>query len=446
MLERESYINEKIDIDYIVKSKNSSLAFGLVAVVFLLLHANSKMQFGFAILSIFIVILSVLRIHNVRRFLNNQISRDIATRNVSISGLINGLLWSAIGFISLMMIDELSINVMITFIILLAFISGSVVTLSSKKKILIFFNIIMLTPIAYYALMLIVKTGSKEGYFLLAFSCIKFLYVLKQSKVISSELRRRICIEFDLIKSLEELAVSKTTLEQESIKTFHASRLSSLGEMAGGVAHEINNPLTIIQGLSNKILNDDLTIDPIVREKLAKIHSASERIAKIVKGMKLISSKNDRLEHESVSIDKILEISTALFEERLKNERISFECVNLSNPVCKCNSLQVSQIIINLLSNAVDAINSSEDEKFIKLFVDVFGENLHIRVINSGPLLSSEVARKMFEPFFSTKSLGKGTGLGLSISQTLAQSNGGSLDYEPYEGHISFVLRLKIAS
>ena len=245
-------------------------------------------------------------------------------------------------------------------------------------------------------------------------------------------------------KSLEEVALSKKNLEEESIKTFHASRLSSLGEMAGGVAHEINNPLTIIQGMSKSIMNhSELTIDEDIRAKLVKINNASDRIAKIVKGMKIISSKNDQIIHEVIKVNKVLEISLGLFEERFKSENIDFKLEGLDNPSILCNPLQISQIIINLITNALDAIEK-EGQNYLRVKVteDRRNRTVDIRIINSGPLIESEVSAKIFEPFYSTKSLGKGTGLGLSISQTLAHSNSGELSYEPYEGKVCFKIHM----
>lgn len=444
-MDRENYIIEKVEIDYIIKSKNSALAFGLVAFVFLFLHSASPYKNLMIIITALVMLISVHRILNVKNFFDKKVSRTKAAQIVSYTVILNGALWSALGFLSFMSYPELSINIIITLILILAFISGSIVTISSKRSVLIFYNLLLLAPIAFYSVWITIKTGEMQGLVLLVLNGINLFYTLKQSEVVCSELRRRISGEFDLKKSLDELEQSKKTLEEESVKTFHASRLSSLGEMAGGVAHEINNPLTIIQGLSNTMLKDSPTMDPEFVKKLTKIHSASERIAKIVKGMKLISSKNDKIEHERVHLDKIFEISLGLFEERLKNEKIDFTLINPDNPAIICNPLQVSQIFINLLSNAVDALQKDEEKRFIRIEAGTIDNNVVIRLINSGPLLSPEIAKKIFEPFFSTKAMGQGTGLGLSISQTLASNNGGTLQYEPYEGHISFILRFSRA-
>lgn len=442
-MDKNAYIEKYIDIDYIIKSRNASITFGLVAIVFLFLHSASQFEISFIILSLLVIAISVFRLINVNRFFDNKITREKATANVTRTVILNGILWSLIGFLSIFSYEALHIKILITFTLLLAFNTGSIITNSSKRHVLITFNLLMLTPIMYFC----IRTFDKynEVAFLAIFNVINILYTIKQSGVVRDELKRRLGGEYDLKRSLEELAKSKKRIEEETIKTFHASRLSSLGEMASGVAHEINNPLTIIQGLSNSILVKENNLEPNIKSKLNKIHVASERIAKIVKSMKLISSRSDNLEHENVAIDKIIEISVDLFEERIRSERIHFQIINPNNPIVHCNPLQISQIIINLLNNALDALTNIE-EKNLLIHIEQNHSNVEIRVINSGKPLTKEFSQKIFEPFFSTKSLGKGTGLGLSISQTLANNNGGSLSYEPYEGMISFVLKLRQAN
>jgi C4-dicarboxylate-specific signal transduction histidine kinase len=331
------------------------------------------------------------------------------------------------------------------FIILLAFSAGSIVTLSHKPLVFNMMNHLVLLPLAIYSITQYIYSNDSSKLWILGYTTINIIYNYSQGKVVKEEINSRFGNEYDLKKSLKEVALSKKNLEEESIKTFHASRLSSLGEMAGSVAHEINNPLTIIQGLTKSIIvHDEENISESTVSKLAKINSASERIAKIVKGMKIISSKNDQIEHEVVKVSKVLEISIDLYEEKLKNEGIHFNLENINDPEIVCNPLQISQILINLMSNAIDALQRFEGERYltVKVTEDYLNHNVDIRVINSGPLLEEAVAAKIFEPFFSTKSLGKGTGLGLSISQTLAHSNHGLLIYESYENQVCFRLHL----
>jgi signal transduction histidine kinase len=446
--EKEQYIKDQIDIDYVRKAKNSSIAFILVTILFLFLD---KLEDDFKIpiicLSLGVIAVNLARFFNSKKYFTGQkLIKDAVLLN-SIVVLVNGAIWCALGIISILSYEANNFQILLIFIILISFSAAAIVTVSHKTPVFIALNCLILFPPALYSILQYTHSGDVGRLWLLGYTAINLVYNLKQSKVIQEELNSRFSTEYDLKKSLEEIALSKKNLEEESVKTFHASRLSSLGEMAGGVAHEINNPLTIIQGMIKSILvHDELGLDDQTKTKLTKINSASERIAKIVKGMKIISSKNDQIEHEIIKVSKVLEISIDLYEEKFKNETIRFKLENTNDPDIKCNPLQISQILINLVSNAIDALQKLEaEEKYltIRITEDPVTHSVDIRVINSGPVLENAVSAKIFEPFFSTKSLGKGTGLGLSISSTLAHSNHGNLSYEVYEGQVCFKLHIE---
>lgn len=446
-IEKETYIKEQIDIDYVSKSKNSSLAFILVAILFLFLDKlDDTYRVQIVFLCFGVIAFNIIRFMNYRQFLNSKKSIEDAVLLNSITVIINGCIWCALGIISILSYDPNNFQILVIFIILIAFSAGAIVTVSHKSLIFNSLNYFIMLPQALYSILQYAQSGDGGRLWLLGYTAINLFYNHRQGKVIQEELRMRFSNEYELIKSLEEIALSKKNLEEESIKTFHASRLSSLGEMAGGVAHEINNPLTIIQGMAKSILiHDDLRLDDHTKTKLGKINAASDRIAKIVKGMKIISSKNDQIEHEIVKVSKVLEISIDLYEEKFKNENIKFKLENPNDPEIKCNPLQISQILINLVSNAIDALQKYEaEEKALTILIeeDPLTHSVDIRVINSGPILENAVSAKIFEPFFSTKSLGKGTGLGLSISSTLAHSNHGHLSYEVYEDQVCFKLHI----
>lgn len=445
-LEKKHYINEQVDIDYIRKAKNSSLAFFAVAVLLLFLNKHdTNFKIPIIILCIAIISCSIVRFFNNKHYFSNNKNLQKAVTLNSITAIVNGFLWCALGIITIYSYEDNNFQIIVMFIILIAFSAGSIVTLSHKPLVFNIMNYLVLLPQAIYSITQYIYSNDSSKLWLLGYTTINVIYNYRQGKVVKGEINSRFENEYDLKKSLEEIALSKKHLEEESIKTFHASRLSSLGEMAGSVAHEINNPLTIIQGLTKSIMvHDEENISEATVTKLAKINSASERIAKIVKGMKIISSKNDQIEHEVVKVSKVLEISIDLYEEKLKNEGIQFNLENINDPEIVCNPLQISQILINLMSNAIDALQRFEGDKIltVKVTEDFLNHNVDIRVINSGPLLEEAVATKIFEPFFSTKSLGKGTGLGLSISQTLAHCNHGLLIYESYDNQVCFRLHL----
>lgn len=445
-LEKEEYIKEQVNIDYIYKSKNSAITFILVTILYLFLNKLEdifRTQIFF--LSLAVIVCNLFRFINFKQyFAHKKYLLDAVTIN-SITIITNACLWCTLGIMATLTYEINSYKILVVFIILITFNAGAIVTASHRLVIFTLLNSLVCFPQIFYSIYQFNKSNDSSILWLLVYTAINLFYNFRQGKVTQDELYLRFSNEYDLKKSLEEIELSKKNLEEESIKTFHASRLSSLGQMAGGVAHEINNPLTIIQGMAKSILvHDNLITDENTRNKLLKITSACDRIAKIVKGMKIISSKNDQIEHEIVKVSKVLEISIDLYEEKFKNENIQFRLENPDDPEILCNPLQVSQILINLVSNALDALLKNEGERFLTILITKNkNKSVDVRVINSGPLLENGVSAKIFEPFFSTKSMGEGTGLGLSISSTLAHSNHGDLSYENYKGQVCFKLHIE---
>lgn len=445
-LEKEEYIKEQVNIDYIYKSKNSAITFVLVTILYLFLNKLEdifRTQIFF--LSLAVIVFNLIRFINFRQyFAHKKFLLNAVTIN-SITIITNACLWCTLGIMATLTYEINSYKILVVFIILITFNAGAIVTASHRLVIFTLLNSLVCFPQIFYSIYHYNKSNDSSILWLIVYTAINLFYNFRQGKVTQDELYLRFSNEYDLKKSLVEIELSKKNLEEESIKTFHASRLSSLGALAGGVAHEINNPLTIIQGMAKSILvHDKLITDENTRNKLLKITSASDRIAKIVKGMKIISSKNDQIEHEIVKVSKVLEISIDLYEEKFKNENIQFQLENPDDPEILCNPLQISQILINLVSNALDALQKNESERLLRILITKNkNSSVDIRVINSGPLLENGVSAKIFEPFFSTKSMGEGTGLGLSISSTLAHSNHGDLSYENYKGQVCFKLHIE---
>jgi signal transduction histidine kinase len=226
------------------------------------------------------------------------------------------------------------------------------------------------------------------------------------------------------------------------IQLTEAERLSSLGQMAGGVAHEINNPLAIIKGkatlIRRKLETDKIDLGNNLKD-FDLIEATVDRIAKIIKGLKNYSrnAENDPFEsiNAQVLIDDTLELCKSKFTNRLVELKISCP----PDLFIQCRPAQISQILLNLLGNSSDAIENFE-EKWIQVKVKQINDRIHFIVSDSGSGISPEIVEKLMRPFFTTKPLGKGTGLGLSISKGIAEAHGGKLSYLESEKNTTFVL------
>lgn len=243
------------------------------------------------------------------------------------------------------------------------------------------------------------------------------------------------------ITELKNLENERRDLE---VKLTESSRLSTLGEMASGIAHEINNPLAIIRSQSS-LLRRKTELNLYEKESFVKgfqtIDSTVDRIAKIIKGLKSYSRNAESDPFIEVSLRSIIEETLSLCQERFYQNNIKLEYSKENDFNIKCRPAQISQILMNLLSNAYDAIATLE-EKWIRLSVSVENENIKINVMDSGLGIDPKIVNKMMNPFFTTKDVGKGTGLGLSISQGIAKTHGGGLEYDFNQKHTTFVLTL----
>lgn len=248
---------------------------------------------------------------------------------------------------------------------------------------------------------------------------------------------------------LENRVLERTqALEQQQGQLVASSKMASLGVMASGVAHEINNPLAIILASSSRLKRlaerQDLDKEQVLQTS-EQIKATTQRIAKIVQGLRSFAREGSHDPMEVLSPVKFLQDSLALCEERIKTLGIKLE-VALPEmlPLVRCRSVQVSQVILNLLNNAVDAIEGSEDP-WIKVIVEFQDEWLRIRIRDSGKGIPKEVADKLMTPFFTTKAVGKGTGLGLSISFGILESQGGRLTLNRESPNTEFLIELPTA-
>ena len=230
-------------------------------------------------------------------------------------------------------------------------------------------------------------------------------------------------------------------------KLMRESRLSAIGEMAGGIAHEINNPLAVIYSTSELLENALEQENPDLanaQELNQTVQNVSERISKILAGLTRISRKTDNDQPVSFSVNKTIDETLTLCQARFQKARIETRWSQGNEPdhYVLGRPVEISQVLLNLLNNSFDAIES-KDEKWVEISTSDSRDFVSIRVTDSGDGLSQSVAEQVFQPFFTTKEPGKGTGLGLSVSKSLMESNGGTLSVDQNSNHTAFEIRLK---
>jgi signal transduction histidine kinase len=247
---------------------------------------------------------------------------------------------------------------------------------------------------------------------------------------------------------MEEVAEARRLQQEQQKIRQHAQQLQMLGQLAAGIAHEINNPLAIALGAAESALRQiakptaDLTI---LKKRLESIVLANERAAKIVRSMRLLARDPDTSELSDQSLRQMVDDVLALCEDKLRLQNIDFRLEwNLPQPDLRLRAhpAYLTQILLNLIWNARDATLAGSSEKQISFRIFRSESELTLSVENSGPMIPLEIRDKIMTPFFTTKS--EGTGMGLSLSNSWAQAMGASLSFESGPRTTRFDLKIPL--
>lgn len=210
-------------------------------------------------------------------------------------------------------------------------------------------------------------------------------------------------------------------LETKRLETIQASKMATLGEMAAGVAHEINNPLAVIKGNISLIQNKQLDSEKM-DARINVVMSCIERISKIIKGLSQFSRSSASSDREKCRVSKIIQDSIFLSEVNAKRHAVEIYAQNIGAYELFCNAIEIEQVLVNLINNSIDAVKELED-RWVSLDVGADSGTIYLRVMDSGPGIPVEIESKIFQPFFTTKMVGQGTGLGLSISKGIIEGH-----------------------
>jgi PAS domain S-box-containing protein len=226
-------------------------------------------------------------------------------------------------------------------------------------------------------------------------------------------------------RDITEEVRTRAELELERAKSLHSAKLASLGEMSAGIAHEINNPLAIIEGTARVL--PKFAHDPdALRAKIAIIENAVHRAAKIVCGLRKFSRTASTSELKVHSLKRIVHEVLTLIDANARRTSTRIEVVADSDANIVCNEIEIEQVLVNLINNGIDAVNS-QPERWVHLHLREDESRIVLQVTDSGHGIPKKVAEKLFQPFFTTKVVGMGTGLGLSIVKGILDEHGASI-------------------
>lgn len=239
----------------------------------------------------------------------------------------------------------------------------------------------------------------------------------------------------------EDITYRKDT----EMKLRYTAKMSALGEMAGGIAHEINNPLSILKGfvdLMQKSLARGQFDAEVFRGYLEKSSSTINRISRVVQSMKRVSRETSVDNMQLASLNSLIDESLDFVQEKFRYNSIELRKSLLPDDVqVLCRPVEISQVLLNLLTNAFHALPHGG---LVKITAEKTLTHVRILISDSGSGIPKEIREKIFQPFFTTKDIGKGTGLGLSISRTMMQNHNGSLTLDESKPETTFVLELPL--
>ncbi len=256
-----------------------------------------------------------------------------------------------------------------------------------------------------------------------------------------TDITERKLAESSLRESEERLEQERVALE---VQLRQQQKLESIGTLAGGVAHEINNPINGIMNYA-QLIQDQLPAGSPLAEFTAEILRETQRVATIVRNL-LTFARNEKQSHSPARLVDIVEGTLSLMRTVIRRDQITLR-VNVPEdlPDLSCRTQQIQQVLMNLMTNARDALNERypghDPDKVLNLDARLFEKEgrrwIRVTVEDHGTGITPKVRERMFDPFFTTKSRDQGTGLGLAISHGIVKEHHGELTVESEPGRFT---------
>lgn len=244
---------------------------------------------------------------------------------------------------------------------------------------------------------------------------------------------------------ITEQKFAQEQAERQRTALVHSEKMASVGELAAGVAHELGNPLATISGrmeFLEMLIRSGKAGQAEILKTIQTVKQLCDRMSSIIRGMKSLSRDGTHDTFQNTSLNLLIRDVLSFATDNLQKHGIEvrFEPIDDRIQLC-CQGTQISQVLVNLINNARDAILSL-DERWIKIEALDKGDTVEIAVTDSGKGIPKDIHEKIMEPFFTTKQMGKGSGLGLSVSKTIIDFHGGALRIDAGSPNTRFVVIL----
>jgi PAS domain S-box-containing protein len=269
-----------------------------------------------------------------------------------------------------------------------------------------------------------------------------FWVILNSAPVIHRNKLLYFLINWIDITDRKKAEEEKAELEQ---KAHLASRLASVGEMASGIAHEINNPLTAVIGFAQLLMDNDLPEE--IKEDLSIIHKEAQRAAGVARNL-LTFARKHAPSKQLTNVNSIIEgvLTLRAYEQNVSNVHINTRLAS-NLPEVMADYSQLQQVFINIILNAEAAMLEASNGGTLTITTRRFNHSVRASFTDDGPGIAKENLNRIFDPFFTTKEVGKGTGLGLSVCHGIIAEHGGKIYARSKTGKgATFIVELPIGS
>lgn len=390
----------------------------MILVLGIALMGLATMRFGFAVLNK----INILDFQKAAQF-------------IKINVYINAVVWAAALFAPLYEGGFKNPSTDLLVLILVAGLSlSSLVSLSFNLLAAYFFQFCLLLPTIVFAFIRYFYFSDNYAFSVAIILTVVLIYLINQTAFMHKQVVSRIKNAVEIKRTNLLLQESQKQLLEEKAKLQYSFRMAAIGEISSEVAHEINNPLGLTMGYVELALEALKEKQPDLNQieiKLQKARVAVARMTKIIKGLRHYARSSENEDYSVVFINEIIDEAAEFCTEKLNYHAIELIVGKIDEVKVNCRPIEISQVILNILTNAIDEVTKlNRENRKVYLSTQIEEGKIVVSIANGGAKISAVLEDKLFEPFFTTKKSGIGTGLGLSISRSIIENHGGRLYFD----------------
>lgn len=438
MKTREERIQALLLSEIASKSVPASIAFAAFAILVFFYRFNvdhHRLILQFACIGV--IFASAFRILISRKYTREE-DQKTYWKFVRASVWLNTLAWTVIFCVASWELQATGYHYVAAMVIMTGFASASLVTLSYDKWLFFPFNIATISGPLLISTYFGCTTGNSSHFIITITFTFLFLYQCRQYK----EYRVGLYHRFNTQVELED---SNDKLVNQTMQLVQVSKTAALGEMAGGLSHEVNNSLMVILGTVQQLernLKKKNANDPDSENKIQTMTAAIQKIKTVIDGLKYFSLEREHVPMESVSLPEIMERTLNYCQEMLKAHDVTLSVEKIPQVNIHCHPMELTQVFFTILKNADEAVSKLPSDRWIRIKFKLHENRVKISVINGGPRMEKHIREKIFQPFFTTKDVGEGSGLSLSIARGIVKDHGGELIIDDHESSTCFIVDL----